>query len=63
MAGITIGTRFYTWLRDTWLRAGEIGRDRFGNRAFGEKDGPPGHILARGQRRHGIGDYQPWPPH
>lgn len=34
MAGITIGTRLYTWLRGE-----EVGRDQFGNRYFREKGG------------------------
>jgi len=38
MAGITLGTRLYTWLRGE-----EIGRDSFGNRYFREKGGGSVH--------------------
>jgi NADH:ubiquinone oxidoreductase subunit len=37
MAGITLGTRLYTWLRGE-----EVGRDQFGNRYYREKGG--GHV-------------------
>ncbi len=34
MAGVSLGTRLYTWLRGT-----EVGRDQFGNRYFRAKGG------------------------
>ena len=34
MAGVSIGTRLYTWLRGK-----EVGRDQFGNRYFRDKGG------------------------
>lgn len=44
MAGMTIGTRLYTWLR------GEaVGKDRFGNRYYREKGG--GHVHGDSLRR------------
>lgn len=38
MAGTTLGTRLYTWLKGE-----EVGRDRFGNRYFREKRGGTVH--------------------
>ncbi len=38
MAGTSLGTRLYTWLKGE-----EVGRDRFGNRFFREKGGGKVH--------------------
>ncbi len=38
MAGTSLGTRIYTWLKGE-----EVGRDRFGNRFFSEKGGGKVH--------------------
>ena len=44
MAGVTIGTRLYTWLRGE-----EVGRDQFGNRYYRAKGG--GHVHADSLRK------------
>jgi NADH:ubiquinone oxidoreductase subunit len=49
MAGTTLGTRLYTWLKGQ-----EVGRDRFGNRYYREKGGGTVHADSMRKERRWV---------